>query len=371
MRRSACLLFAAAALAVLTTASAAVVGASPGGTEPRALDGDERRDPRLSAPENTTIRARLYANTSARWSITTTYALDGESERRAFERYARTYRRGETDAGVTNATFVGIAASASGATGRQMAITNVTRSGRVGTETGSVTLSLLWTNMLARGENETLRFDDAVLLAGNRTWLRSLSAEQTLVVRTPPGYSIVDSGGLSFDIRNNALAVEGPRRFGRPFSVTYRRTGGEPPPEEAIPWDIVIGGLVVVAVVTGLAAVRGRKRDRTPEATADGNGRTPEPEGEGEGRGVADQAAKDGETPDDGVDPELLSDEERVERLLEANGGRMKQATIVAETGWSDAKVSQLLSAMADEGRVEKLRLGRENLISLPNEAED
>jgi uncharacterized membrane protein len=46
----------------------------------------------------------------------------------------------------------------------------------------------------------------------------------------------------------------------------------------------------------------------------------------------------------------------------------MKQANIVKETGWSDAKVSQLLSSMADEGRVEKLRLGRENLISLPDE---
>jgi len=71
---------------------------------------------------------------------------------------------------------------------------------------------------------------------------------------------------------------------------------------------------------------------------------------------------------DDGIDEELLSDEERVERLLERNGGRMKQATIVKETGWSNAKVSQLLSAMAEDGRVDKLRIGRENLISFPDE---
>jgi uncharacterized membrane protein len=44
----------------------------------------------------------------------------------------------------------------------------------------------------------------------------------------------------------------------------------------------------------------------------------------------------------------------------------MRQANIVKETGWSDAKVSQLLSSMAEEDRVDKLRLGRENLISLP-----
>jgi uncharacterized membrane protein len=49
----------------------------------------------------------------------------------------------------------------------------------------------------------------------------------------------------------------------------------------------------------------------------------------------------------------------------------MKQAAIVDETGWSDAKVSQLLSSMADDGRVEKLRLGRENLISLPDDGDE
>ncbi|WP_415379280.1 helix-turn-helix transcriptional regulator [Halosimplex sp. TS25] len=71
---------------------------------------------------------------------------------------------------------------------------------------------------------------------------------------------------------------------------------------------------------------------------------------------------------DEEIDEELLSDEERVERLIEHNGGRMKQAAIVQETGWSNAKVSQLLSAMDDDGRIDKLRIGRENLISFPDE---
>ncbi len=46
----------------------------------------------------------------------------------------------------------------------------------------------------------------------------------------------------------------------------------------------------------------------------------------------------------------------------------MKQASIVKETGWSNAKVSQLLSSMEDDERIDKLRIGRENLISLPGE---
>ncbi|WP_246023006.1 helix-turn-helix transcriptional regulator [Halosimplex halophilum] len=92
------------------------------------------------------------------------------------------------------------------------------------------------------------------------------------------------------------------------------------------------------------------------------------------GAAAGDDADTDTETDDgaddedDGIDEELLSDEERVERLIEENGGRMKQAAIVQETGWSNAKVSQLLSAMDEEGRIDKLRIGRENLISFPDE---
>ena len=91
---------------------------------------------------------------------------------------------------------------------------------------------------------------------------------------------------------------------------------------------------------------------------------------------VADEADSADERTDDDVDDdsddeietELLSDEERVERLLSSNGGRMKQADIVKETDWSNAKVSQLLSAMEEDGRIDKLRIGRENLISFPDE---
>jgi len=90
------------------------------------------------------------------------------------------------------------------------------------------------------------------------------------------------------------------------------------------------------------------------------------------GAGAAGSGAGTDETgetsADDEIDEALLSDEERVERLIERNGGRMKQAAIVRETGWSNAKVSQLLSAMDEEGRIDKLRIGRENLISFPDE---
>jgi uncharacterized membrane protein len=83
---------------------------------------------------------------------------------------------------------------------------------------------------------------------------------------------------------------------------------------------------------------------------------------------AVEDADDDGDDADDDIDEALLSDEERVLRLLEGNGGRMKQANIVTETGWSNAKVSQLLSGMHDDDEIQKLRIGRENLIALPEE---
>lgn len=69
--------------------------------------------------------------------------------------------------------------------------------------------------------------------------------------------------------------------------------------------------------------------------------------------------------PDEAFDDPALTDDERIVRLLASNSGRMKQTRIVEETGWSKAKVSRLLSAMAEEGEITKLTVGRENIIFL------
>lgn len=64
-------------------------------------------------------------------------------------------------------------------------------------------------------------------------------------------------------------------------------------------------------------------------------------------------------------DDPALTDEERILRLLASNGGRMKQSQIVDSTDWSKAKVSRLLSGMADRDEITKLTIGRENIIFL------
>lgn len=70
--------------------------------------------------------------------------------------------------------------------------------------------------------------------------------------------------------------------------------------------------------------------------------------------------------PESAPTPPAPTDEERVIRMLESNGGRMRQTRIVERTDWSKSKVSMLLSEMEADGALHKLRVGRENIISLP-----
>jgi len=133
-----------------------------------------------------------------------------------------------------------------------------------------------------------------------------------------------------------------------------------------------MGAAVVISVAIIGGALLLRRQDTAGETTdtANTNGgvdsleTSPTESATDRGASPAEPAAESDEASKE--DLSLLADDERVLRLLERNGGRMRQAKIVSETKWSDAKVSQLLSSMADDDEITKLRIGRENLISLP-----
>lgn len=67
----------------------------------------------------------------------------------------------------------------------------------------------------------------------------------------------------------------------------------------------------------------------------------------------------------------LLSDEGEVVRLLVANDGRLRQHRIADETDWSKSKVSRLCSQLDADGIIEKVSVGRENVITLSDPATD
>lgn len=329
--------------------------------------------------------------------MVTRYQLATENETAAFRRLVTRLKNGNGSAGLGPETFRRFAAAASNATGRRMRIADVDYG------VGRLTLSFRWTNF-ANTTGDRYRVDDVFSTPGGGTWLPSLGPNQKLVVTSPPGYGLVRERG--FAKNGSAQYVRGPKQFGPGEPrLAYEPTGTERAPP--IGFDAAVAGAVVLAALIagvvfywrsdgrlgGVAALGGglgRDEDRggtgadaAPPARSPTDARSvgdvdPTPAGGDaesataatDGAGGEDATAETDDPADesDEVDPSLLSDEERVERIVERNSGRMRQGDIVRETGWSDAKVSQLLSRMDDENRVEKLRLGRENLISLPDD---
>ncbi|MEF8789926.1 MAG: hypothetical protein V5A61_07350 [Haloarculaceae archaeon] len=347
-------------------------------------------------PNTTVIELDLSTDGDARWTITHSFALDDANDTRAFERLAEAFERGDVGGSYVR-TMRRAREATSEETGREMTIRNVSRQRVVENGTGRLVTTFAWTSF-ARASGDTLRVGDAFTI-GTETWLPGLASDERLVVSPPPGYRI-DNAPSADSFRNGSLVWEGPTEFDSGYlSITYRKLTPPPEPPNATdsatpagPFDgqllPIVGGLFGVGLLLLVAYLLFRRErpagpvaeanggvDSGPDdggatGTAEGTEPTAEPTEPAAGSEPAEPDEADGADGADesAVDPELLSDEERVEYLLRRNGGRMKQANIVKETNWSNAKVSQLLSSMDEAGRIDKLRIGRENLITLPDE---
>ena len=351
-------------------------------------------------PDGTHLDAQLETDGDAAWNVTVRIPIDGEGQREDFESFASDFEAGESSFGLGASAFEQAAAEAGAASGREMSITSIRREGEVVTDAGTegteaqygvLRLSFTWESF-ARVDEEGVVYVDDAFNTTDGTWLPGLGANQSLTIRAPPGYGGPTTSPIGAEDGN--LHWEGPATF-EPgyFSIVYHpgatgaaEEGGELP-------TALVGAAVLLSVAAlslGVYLLLARRRGsevppedgETPatvdpsegtESPAPAAPRTAEetgkPEGTESGTETTDRPESSAET-DESEEPDfdLLSDEEQVEYLLEQNGGRMKQATIVKETGWSNAKVSQLLSSMDEQDRIDKLRIGRENLISLPGE---
>jgi hypothetical protein len=407
-----------AALAALVVASAATAGALP---VPAPTDDDSAAnappapagvDPSAAgtagaagdlAEYNQTMVLDLQRNGDARWTVTIEQSLPTRNATEAFRELGQRWENGIANVQFDADLFRQFAGLASDATGRQMEIPtdSIERSYSVDGDTGTLTLSFTWTNF-AQVDGDQLVVDDS-FLSPDGSWLPYLEPGQTLVIRPPDGYVVTDSPpGPGLD--DEAIRWEGPESFSSSYftdnPIVFRDEGSgtgtpgspgptspgtsseTPGPTGEFPRGLLFGVIAALLLGGGMAVYRSTGGDLDLGGTTGASGSTGEdgPTGAEDGDAPGGEPADGGESepadesPDStpagpfaGVDEELLSDEERVQRLLEANGGRMKQATIVKETDWSNAKVSQLLSSMADDEEIDKLRIGRENLISLPD----
>ncbi len=62
----------------------------------------------------------------------------------------------------------------------------------------------------------------------------------------------------------------------------------------------------------------------------------------------------------------MKSDADRIIELLREAGGIMYQSTIIKKTGFSKSKVSAILKSMKENGTIQKIKKGNENLIKMP-----
>jgi uncharacterized membrane protein len=91
--------------------------------------------------------------------------------------------------------------------------------------------------------------------------------------------------------------------------------------------------------------------------------------GAGDGSAASDDAGS-GDAASAAAPSELLDSEERVLAFVEECGGRVKQAAIADALGWSDARTSQVVGELREQGDVETYRVGRENVVALPDESD-
>lgn len=305
------------------------------------------------------IEIEVRPDGSARWRVEERIVLEDAADREAFAAVRERVDGNLSYAGAFAERMRAEVAAAASATGREMAVQNVTVRAETGTlprEHGRVVYAFVWDGF-ARGSGDQVRAGD--VLGG--FWL---GPDTTLLLTWSGGLQVDRVTPSPDERREGALVWRGRMVFSSdgPSVVLDRPAGsgvGGRLPVTAP--TVAAAGAVLVA---GLLAVVVHRRRRGSVAGDDraGGGGPAEPTDGADGVGGADDA-------ETATSPaELLSDEERVLALLEDRGGRMKQQALVDEMAWSETKTSEVVQRLRDDGAVEVYRIGRENVLALPGE---
>ncbi len=320
-------------------------------------------------PDDILLSVAVAANGTATWTIKYRTELTTDEDVQAFEAIADEIAANPSEYESRFEDRMNTTAEeASAATGREMAITGMTvRADRreLPREYGVVTYNFQWQGF-ATNEGDSLVIGDAIEGL-------FLDEDTRLLVLWPESYALETASPKPTETRDRSVMWAGPTEFGseQPQIVTAERG--------LLSAIGPLGGLAAAAVVLALLAggIRfyTRRRGDDAEATVSEPAAADSTGGAAAG-GTAGQAADKTDTAeadepdetDDAIDPELLSNEEQVIKLLEQNGGRMKQQAVAEELGWTDAKTSQVTKGLREEGDLDGFRLGRENVLSLPED---
>ncbi|PSP95831.1 hypothetical protein BRC91_00600 [Halobacteriales archaeon QS_4_62_28] len=294
----------------------------------------------------------IQADGDAQWAVSYRTRLDDDNTTDAFESLQADIRTNESTytsefGGQMNRTVD----TASNATGREMAVENLTVSARTEAlpqEYGVVTYRFRWTNF-AQIDGEQLRAGDAV--AG-----LFLDSESTLRMHWPEGYERTSVGPTPDRRDTRSVVWDGRLDFGtdEPSLVVTRssavsQTGTAAPQEPDGDGNARLLVLATVLAAGGVVAVLWANRRY------------------GFAGGTVPAGSEPGSVEsDDGPPPELLSNEERLLAVLDDNNGRMKQQQVADRLDWTAAKTSQVISGLREDDELATFRIGRENVVTLP-----
>jgi hypothetical protein len=317
------------------------------------------------------MEAAVEADGDARWRVACRFRLSDENATAAFEELRADV---EANAAAYRERFADrmgrTVRAAENATGREMAVRNVSvRTSREElTAYGVVTYRFRWTGFAAVSGDR--------LLVGDALEGLYLDRRTTLVVARPDGYrasgvepeadrrhedSVAWIGPTEFDSGEPRLvlepgpAVDGTAAASGTTATNAGGTTGTPVDRsddrgEPLPVDAVALGGALLALGLGAGAALTLTSRHDEAAAAESGTRT------------------DAGSPGPAVDESLAPPDERVLTLLRAEGGRMKQAQVAERLDWTAAKTSRVVSDLREAGEVETFRVGRENVVALPED---
>lgn len=278
-------------------------------------------------------------------TVSTEYriALDSSADQDAFEELTDEIEANESAyLEDYEARFGPVVADAANATDRDMELINLTVStdtrSTVDRQYGVVTFTFTWTSFAVA--------DGSELTAGDALAGLFLTEDTNLIIEWPTEYALFEVTPDADVTTDESVHWQGPREFGldEPQVLLSTDTGTAPSDEDDGMVGLVFAAIVVLLVL--LVAGGWYYRREASGDSAEG--------------GTATVDASD----------ELLSNEERVLQLVSDNDGRMKQKEVAEELGWTDAKTSKVVGNLRESGDLEAFRLGRENVLRLPEEDE-
>ncbi|WP_410766488.1 hypothetical protein [Haloferax sp. DFSO60] len=374
-------------LAMVAPVAATQEGSAAGpGVEPLVQQG--------VVPDSTRITVDIRENGSAHWQIQYWTRLDDQNTTEAFDSLSA-----DIESNPDNYTtdfrdrIEGTVAAAENSTGREMAVSNVT----VAAETrslpdsyGVVTYSFEWSNFAA--------VDGDQLVVGDAIEGFFLDADSRLMISWPESYGTLSVAPSPDETRENTVIWRGSDTefvsgepqvvlepgAGAPSTATTEDStpGGDgnvaddPFPTTALAALAIVGTLLVGGVLYARSrGVFGDDSELTSDDPVSDSARTGVPAAatdvgdESDSTTSTDSDEREGGT--EKTPAELLSNEERVLQFIESQGGRVKQQEVAGALDWTDAKTSKVVRGMRDEGTIEGFRLGRENVLRLPESDED